>query len=172
MSEYKSFISEHSSEYVLVPKLKRLLEQNNKYVVPIFPWSTREGNNYSINLHNNAEIRLISLFPRRPKYHKNFPNNVYFKINYELIDYVNTCKDVNDMYQIEIAQNNEFKFVSDAIFENNESLLNYLYSNSKSLSFKKAMELIKIINKERDYSTRFWGAKYKPVYFLFKGNLS
>jgi hypothetical protein len=86
MSNYHSFVSEHTLEYILIPRLSRILKQQFKSVVPIFPWMTREGNLLSKSLHRSDEFKIIGLFPRRPKFESGVEGKIYIKINIELIE--------------------------------------------------------------------------------------
>ena len=63
MNEAKSFISEHTAEYILIPKLKNILQRRFCIVTPIFPWATREGSNLSNQIHKSDRIRVVGLFP-------------------------------------------------------------------------------------------------------------
>lgn len=63
----KSFISEHTAEYVLVPNLKSILCKEFNTVTPIFPWATREGSTISRHLHKGERFKVIGMYPRRPK---------------------------------------------------------------------------------------------------------
>jgi hypothetical protein len=76
-----SFISEHSLEYVVVPRICEVLRANYKVIVPIYYWATREGNTLSRELHGNMKLRILSVFPRRPKVEKIDSDVVYGKIN-------------------------------------------------------------------------------------------
>lgn len=59
-----SFINEHTAEYVLVPAMAKILDGVFERIIPFYFWSTREGSSVSLI---NIQIRLIAVFPRRPK---------------------------------------------------------------------------------------------------------
>lgn len=61
------FISEHSAEYVLVPKACAALRSRYRVVVPFFFWATREGATLSRQIGPRSKVRIISIFARRPK---------------------------------------------------------------------------------------------------------
>ena len=83
--EYSSFICEHTAEYILVPKLTKILKLKYDIVIPIFPWLTREGNNLSKQIHGQDKFKIVGFYPRRPKInHKD--NKIIIKINNEFIE--------------------------------------------------------------------------------------
>lgn len=82
---YPSFISEHTAEYILIPKLTQILKQKFELVVPIFPWMTREGNNFSKSIHCRDSFKIVGFYPRRPKI-KQTEYKILIKINSEFID--------------------------------------------------------------------------------------
>lgn len=61
------FISEHSAEYVLVPKACAALRARYRVVVPFFFWATREGGTLSHQIGPRSKVRIVSIFARRPK---------------------------------------------------------------------------------------------------------
>ena len=85
MKKATSFISEHTAEYILVPRLTNILKQKFKVVIPIFPWMTREGSNISKSLHQNDKFKILGLYPRRPKIALLDKENIYLKINEQII---------------------------------------------------------------------------------------
>ncbi|MDR3596876.1 hypothetical protein [Clostridium sp.] len=84
-----SFISEHTTEYFLIPQLCEILGKTNSNIIPIYFWSTREGNNLSLNIHDNNNLKLFAFFPRRPKLEISSPNKLLCKINESLFEYSN-----------------------------------------------------------------------------------
>lgn len=85
MKKATSFIGEHTAEFVLVPILKRILQKEFEFVTPIFPWMTREGSNISKSLHQNDKFKILGLYPRRPKIALLDKENIYLKINEQII---------------------------------------------------------------------------------------
>lgn len=87
----KSFISEHSAEYVLVPKLIGILEKQFTKVIPIYFWTTREGSIISRACKPFYKVRIIRVFARRPKV--NFPNQetIEVKFNESLFERVDVA---------------------------------------------------------------------------------
>lgn len=204
MSNYHSFVSEHTLEYILIPRLIKILKQQFKSVVPIFPWITREGNSLSKSLHRSDEFKIIGLFPRRPKFKSGVEGKIYIKINIELIESLKissgfnlpliagcplienlwelgddtTCvwiklnKNAIATYQIEIAKDANYgyrKMKSNDFFKTDDQLLNYIVKNSDTFNFNHVIEIIGMINGRRnEYPSFYWGAAYKPAYFLFK----
>ncbi|WP_155625912.1 hypothetical protein [Burkholderia vietnamiensis] len=62
-----SFLSEHSVEYAIVPRAVSVLKGAFDNVVPLYFWKTREGNGLSAALNADVTVRVLALFPRRPK---------------------------------------------------------------------------------------------------------
>ena len=85
MKKATSFISEHTAEFALVPILKEILQKEFEFVTPIFPWMTREGGNISKSLHQNDKFKILGLYPRRPKITLLDKENIYLKINEQII---------------------------------------------------------------------------------------
>jgi hypothetical protein len=80
-----SFISEHSAEYVLVPRLKSILHKSFDIVTPIFPFLTREGGRIALDIHKNEKFYVIGLYPRRPKMLSGSDSDILVKINFQLL---------------------------------------------------------------------------------------
>ncbi len=85
MKKATSFIGEHTVELAIVPILKNILKLEYEFVTPIFPWMTREGGSISKYLHQNEEFKIFGLYPRRPKIAISDKENVYLKINEQII---------------------------------------------------------------------------------------
>jgi hypothetical protein len=98
MSNYQSFVSEHTLEYLLIPRLNGILKQQFSSVVPVFPWITREGGSLSNSLHKKDKFKIIGLFPRRPKFDRKSKGSIFIKINIELVDYLKTALNFNFSY--------------------------------------------------------------------------
>jgi hypothetical protein len=62
-----SFISEHSSEYILVSKLSGMMSPHFDKVIPLYFLSTREGSSVSRLCDPSQLVRIISVYARRPK---------------------------------------------------------------------------------------------------------
>jgi hypothetical protein len=62
-----SFISEHSSEYILVAKLAGIMGRHFEGVVPLYFLSTREGSSISRECNASQVVKIINVFARRPK---------------------------------------------------------------------------------------------------------
>ncbi|MCE2895838.1 MAG: hypothetical protein LW721_15505 [Flammeovirgaceae bacterium] len=85
MSKATSFIGEHTVGLTIVPILKSILEKEFTFVVPIFPWMTREGGSISKLIHKHDEFKIIGLYPRRPKLSTLKPDSVILKISSQII---------------------------------------------------------------------------------------
>jgi hypothetical protein len=86
-------MSEHTAEYVLVPDLARRLSPHFHAIIPIFFWSTREGNATARKLMSNMSVRLVTAFPRRPKISRSGANQITMKVNQELLSYARVSAD-------------------------------------------------------------------------------
>jgi hypothetical protein len=82
-----SFMSEHTAEYALVPDLVRRLSPHFHAIMPMFFWSTREGNAAARKRMSNSRVQLLTAFPRRPKVSKTDENRITMKVNQELLSY-------------------------------------------------------------------------------------
>ena len=87
-----SFISEHSLEYVVVPRICEILSASYKRIVPIYYWATREGNIVSRQLHSNMKLKILSVFPRRPKLDVIDSDVLYGKINQSVMEFAKAAK--------------------------------------------------------------------------------
>lgn len=85
MKKATSFIGEHSVELAIVPILKSILQNEYEFVTPIFPWMTREGGIVSRYLHKTEKFKVIGMYPRRPKITISDNENIYLKINEQII---------------------------------------------------------------------------------------
>lgn len=83
----RSFLSEHSAEYVLVPNLTAQLATAFPRIIPLFFWSTREGNATALEGSGDMGVRVVTAFARRPRISARQPGHVFVKINAELFDY-------------------------------------------------------------------------------------
>lgn len=64
---HKSFISEHTAEFILLPNLLDILSSVYKTITPLYFWTTREGGMISRKSFQNKEVKVIVFYPRRPK---------------------------------------------------------------------------------------------------------
>ncbi len=85
------FISEHTAEFVIVPDVLRHLRTAYPRIVPIYYWSTREGSR--VSLETSANVRVVALFPRRPKVSTSDQDHVLVKFNASLFDYTTNAAD-------------------------------------------------------------------------------
>jgi hypothetical protein len=92
--KHTSFMSEHTAEYILVPDLVRRLTPHFRCVIPMFFWSTREGNKVAARGMENTTVRLLSVFPRRPKISLAQPDQITVKINEELLAYSRAGREI------------------------------------------------------------------------------
>ena len=82
-----SVFCEHTAEFVLIPRIKRVLADCYEKVVPIYYWKTREGSLLSKEIHKYYKVRTLAVFPRRAKIKRLQPTTIFGKINKELIEF-------------------------------------------------------------------------------------
>ncbi|GAB2785293.1 hypothetical protein GCM10027275_32190 [Rhabdobacter roseus] len=92
MSKATSFIGEHTVELTIVPILKRILDKEFSFVVPLFPWMTREGGIVSKMIHEHDQFKIIGLYPRRPKLSISKTDTIILKISNQVIFGANSGK--------------------------------------------------------------------------------
>ena len=79
-----SFLNERSAELFLVPRLVKLLENEDVIVTPIFYWATREGGSMAKASFLGIRMKLLVFYARRPKIASVGEGIISIKIN-ELI---------------------------------------------------------------------------------------
>jgi len=189
-----SYISEHSAEYYLVPELKKILERNFRFVVPLFPWITRELSNISLALHKNDKFQALAMFPRRPKLSESDPLKIYITFNSKLEEFkrfgeehgvpvIAGCPAASNFWQLSIGSNfrwlqighHDLTSYLNSLDEleaiNSPSLLNQsdiieLIENSQMHDFMSFKEFLRGSRDLQPYS--FYGPQYKPVFFFCK----
>lgn len=82
----KSVMSEHSTEFCLIPRIVRILKKSYQDVTPIFPALTREFSKKSYQ-NQNSTFQALALFPRRPKVTQSAESAIYVTINPELCQF-------------------------------------------------------------------------------------
>ena len=82
--KYKGFISEHTAEYVLIPALTRILSKEFECIIPIYFWASMEGSTMGHECGLGREVRVIAVFPRRPKIKELNSNEIVVKFNQEI----------------------------------------------------------------------------------------
>lgn len=83
----KGFISEHTAEYALVPELLTILRSRYSLVIPIYYLATREGTAASVQGLEGCPVRLLTVFPRRPKVSPRDPTRIWMKLNAQILSY-------------------------------------------------------------------------------------
>jgi hypothetical protein len=78
-----SYVSEHTVEFYLVPWMRRILTPTFPASLAFYYWALREGSIQSREAMCPEPVRLIAVYPRRPKPYGD-PRNPIMKINYEL----------------------------------------------------------------------------------------
>src|SRR5689334_19704016 len=80
-----SFLSEHSIELILAPKFARILSTRFPGVIPLYFWGSREGGRIGRNSITDL-VRVIALYPRRPKVSEPFQQVIEVKFNAHLFN--------------------------------------------------------------------------------------
>jgi hypothetical protein len=190
-----SFISEHTAELSVIPYLKEKLEVHFDYVVPVFPWLTRETGNISKHLHQNDQFKVLAVFPRRPKIKHDERGKVFATINPELLQFKEFAEEygvasiagcpVSDSFW-KLASNKRPVFLK----INQSTTGEYLYPlkpvhQNNSHDRLPVSAIVKMVRKSNLFNveefqdflyegrhvmphTFFWGARYKPTYFLVR----
>lgn len=195
MNKHLSFISEHTAEYALIENIKKKLKAQFKYVIPVFPWATREGCTLSRLIHSGDEFLVFGFYPRRPKIFIG-QTEISFTINNELIEAAIIAAEFNipmfagfpiarnlweldspkclwlkltnkcvPIYQFE----NTAFFSKDGrrdIFTTNE-ILKEINDNAKVHNLSSFIEATRIIKQNRSNRFFVFGG-YKPIYFLLR----
>jgi hypothetical protein len=91
---HSSFISEHSLEYIIVPNICNIISAKYKRIIPIYYWATREGNRMSDALHCNLRVRILSIFPRRPKIENVDSDYIHGKLNKSILRYAEVANSI------------------------------------------------------------------------------
>lgn len=88
----KSFISEHSAGFVLAPNLGAILAASYSTVIPIFFWATREGTDFASEGFAGRRVKVLTVFPRRPKMDPKLPGCLFLKLNEQLFRYAQASR--------------------------------------------------------------------------------
>ena len=163
MKKATSFISEHTAEFALIPILKRILQKEFEFVIPIYPWMTREGGNISKSLHQNDKFKILGLYPRRPKIALLDKENIYLKINEQVIysarsglilgiPIIAGCPLARDFWELGKTPNClwirlNFKSNENIEFQIKQGKSLYLGRDLSEMVFQKENEILKYINK-------------------------
>lgn len=78
---HKSFISEHTAEFILLPDLLDILSSVYKTITPLYFWTTREGGLLSRQSFLNKDIKVLAFYPRRPKVQNINSGTIQVKFN-------------------------------------------------------------------------------------------
>lgn len=90
-----SFMSEHTAEYILVPNLINSLNPFFSNIFPFYFWQRREGNAMSRWCGEGKFVRIVIVFPRRPKINLPEQNELLVKFNYCLFDVAHIAKQID-----------------------------------------------------------------------------
>ncbi len=189
------FVNEHTVEYVLVQKLVEII--GNIPHAFLFPYQTREGNTVSREIHRNDNFSMIGIFSRRPKIRLDHKEDIYIKINQEIIDYSNKaytfgipfiagCPIASNFWDLgnniawfdlqKMKRECLIKVSSQSLRSNSsEELLttnklrDVLLNNKTIFNITNAMDAIKYsVSKMNQYRYSLFGPIYKPFYLLIR----
>lgn len=85
-----SYFSERTAEYSILPPVVAYLAVRFGRAAPMYFWSTREGNSIARELHQDARLRVLAIFARRPKVGRG--NDLYGKLNVDLFDFAHQAR--------------------------------------------------------------------------------
>jgi len=88
----RSFLSEHTAEYCLVSQAVKAFSSYVGTAIPIYFWSTREGNRLAQQSLAGQELRIVSVFARRPKISGPCAESMTAKLNRELFHYASEAE--------------------------------------------------------------------------------
>lgn len=190
-----SYICEHTAEFSLVPALKAILHREYDLITPVFPWLNREGGNLSKSLHRDDSFKLLAMFARRPKLDYADSRSLCLTINGELEEFavlaeengipvIAGCPIASDFWELGRAEAFIWLRLGRQTFDQyliSISDLSQGYSSSlldesgllrlvrESASVQSVLGFRDFLHESRQtFSTGFFGAQYKPVYFLMK----
>jgi hypothetical protein len=83
----RSYLCEHTAEFALVPRLKSILGSRFGVVTPVYFWKSREGNSLSWQIHKARVLRVLAMFPRRPKFMAAEDKMIWIKVNRALLEF-------------------------------------------------------------------------------------
>lgn len=80
-----SFMSEHTAEFALLQNLCLKIGAFEPSLFPIFYWKSREGSALASQCMSGATVRILMVFPRRPKVYRPGQTSVRIKFNEEIL---------------------------------------------------------------------------------------
>jgi len=93
MKNKTSFLSEHTCEFLMVPRITQYLERIYPVVIPIYYWGSREGIALSRGIMRSKSLRVLAFYPRRPKVNAMGDHEIEVKFNQHLFIRANTLID-------------------------------------------------------------------------------
>jgi hypothetical protein len=81
-----SLMSEHSTEYYLVPRMLSILKRSYESVTPIYPTMMGEFGKKSYK-HQGGGFRALAIFPRRPKLKDDLSSEIYITVNQKVREF-------------------------------------------------------------------------------------
>src|SRR4051794_21550156 len=93
MNKPVGFCSEHSVEYLLVPRLVASCRAKGNDAIALFYWLRREGSAAARWSMPDRRVQVAAIFARRPKL-VGIPHAVEIKFNQELFEYASVGQDL------------------------------------------------------------------------------
>jgi len=193
-----SFMSEHTTEFYVVPRFRAIIEKRFSSALPMYFWSSREGT--ARDAHVGVQGRLCALFARRPK--DPTPTHVIMKVNAEVFDdavrlrklgiptFVGMPEVVSflelagefecawfSLRATEDAQS-DFYFTSAAPVEpdfrvrgplNEEEICGIVQDECRDVTWAEAVGCMSEVRRSAAPGRFIFGPSYKPVYFFIPG---
>lgn len=194
MTGKMSFISEHSAEYILVPQFANILSLEYQHVIPIYFWSTREGSNLSKSNFHNKKVKVVAMYPRRPKIDPLYPGKILATINHEIYQRTEYLESkgiptfagvplIESMDEISLSSKcgwfnlssgeEKMYMTKETGGISTELIVNLVEKNAKQMDWVDAIEVLKNNKDSINDGTRtiyirryMFGDRYKPVYFI------
>ena len=187
-----SLMSEHSIEYCLVPRMLTILKQSFQDITPIYPAMMREFGKRSYK-NQNAFIRALAMFPRRPKITNDFSSEIYITINQELhafedfmraigVPTIAGCPMVKTIWElscdpeicwIDIRHASLNKYLNEINYEETSGALLTEQEILRRVSESQLLSIESLGDAVRTFrgisgGSYIYGPQYKPVFFLIK----
>lgn len=187
-----SLMSEHSTEYCLIPRMLSILKRSYEDVTPIYPTMMGEFGKKSYK-YQGGSFRVLALFPRRPKITDDLSSEIYITVNKEVRDFESVmrargipalagCPLVKTIWElscdpqvawVDISHPSLNKYLNPISGEENsnallteEEILKRL-SVAATFSLEWLGEAVRLFRNTHGGSV-IYGQRYKPIFFLIR----
>jgi len=188
-------MNEQTATYAIIPVLQKLLQNTYSQVIPINFWSTREGSGKAIESLSGQAVKVLAVYPRRPKTAASSPGCVFIKINQRLYDHSAKLSEVGipvlaaaplveGLHDLNNEAKCGFFFVEPEHTEqilqvgldndqiafprlSNQGCIDLVAYKSKVMDYRDVVSAIRNSNRsDRGFFLYNGWAQYKPFYFL------